>query len=75
VSVSDVREQSGTRGPLSSHRWKQSTLQVGDSSYTIDRYYTAQSHWYEIDVAFQMDGNWEREPYKVWLDNLTLSAY
>lgn len=53
------------------------TLQVGDSTYTIDRYYTAESKWYadEIDVAFQMDGNWEQEPYNVWLDNITLSAY
>jgi hypothetical protein len=53
------------------------TLQVGDSTYNIDTYYTAQSNWFadEIDVAFQMDGNWEQEPYHVWLDQVTLNAY
>jgi len=53
------------------------TLQVADQTYDIDTYYTAQSHWYadEIDVAFQMDGNWAQQPYNVWLDQVTLNAY
>ena len=53
------------------------TLQVDDATYNIDTYYTAQSNWFadEIDVAFQMDGNWEQEPYNVWLDQVTLNAY
>jgi hypothetical protein len=29
----------------------------------------------EIDVAFQMDGNYEQEPYNVWLDEVKLTAY
>ena len=50
------------------------SLDVGDQSYTVDTYYTAQPHWYqeEIDVAFQMDGNWEQQPYTVWLDEVNL---
>jgi hypothetical protein len=53
------------------------TLNVADQNYTIDTYYTAQPNWYadEIDVAFQMDGNYEQEPYNVWLDQVTLNAY
>lgn len=52
------------------------TLQVNDQTYDIDTYYTAQSNWYadEIDIAFQMDGNYEQQPYNVWLDNVTLTA-
>lgn len=53
------------------------SLQVDDRTYNIDTYYTAQSKWYadEIDVAFQMDGNYAQQPYSVWLDNVTLNAY
>jgi len=29
----------------------------------------------EINVAFQMDGNFKQQPYNVWLDNVTLVAY
>ncbi len=52
------------------------SLQVNDQTYDVDTYYTAQSNWYadEIDIAFQMDGNWEQQPYNVWLDNVTLNA-
>ena len=44
---------------------------------THDTYYTAQPQWYqeEIDVAFQLDGNYEQQPYDVWLDKVTLNAY
>lgn len=52
-------------------------LSVADSHYTVDTYYTAQPNWYqeEIDIAFQMDGNYKQEPYNVWLDEVTLNAY
>jgi hypothetical protein len=52
------------------------SLQVNDQSYDVDTYYTSQSSWYadEIDIAFQMDGNYKQEPYNVWLDNVTLNA-
>jgi hypothetical protein len=53
------------------------TLQVDDQTYNIDTYYTAQSKWFadEIDVAFQMDGNYAQQPYNVWLDHVTLNAF
>jgi hypothetical protein len=51
-------------------------LAVADRNYTVDTYYTAQPNWYqeEIDVAFQLDGNYEQEPFNVWLDKVTLNA-
>lgn len=53
------------------------TLSVGGEEYNVDTYYTAQPNWYqeEIDIAFQLDGNYKQQPYNVWLDNVTLNAY
>ena len=53
------------------------TLNVANQTYNVDTYYTAQPNWYqeEIDIAFQMDGNYKQQPYDVWLDEVTLSAY
>jgi hypothetical protein len=53
------------------------TLNVAGQEYDVDTYYTAQPHWYqeEIDVAFQLDGNYKQQPYDVWLDEVTLNAY
>lgn len=52
------------------------TLSVAGNEYDIDTYYAAQPNWTqeEIDIAFQMDGNWEQEPYSVWLDEVNLYA-
>ena len=53
------------------------SLNVGDQTYNVDTYYSNQSNWTleEIDVAFQMDGNYKQEPYNVWLDKVQLTAY
>lgn len=29
--------------------------------------------WYGVVINFQMDGNYEQDSYKVYLDNLTLT--
>ena len=52
------------------------SLTVGDQTYNVDAYFSNQVDWTleEIDVAFQMDGNYEEEPYNVWLDQVTLTA-
>ncbi len=52
------------------------SVNVADQEYTVDTYYTAQPNWYqeEIDIAFQMDGNYEQQPYSVWLDEVNLFA-
>lgn len=52
------------------------SLAVGDQTYNVDTYFQNQPDWTleEIDVAFQMDGNYKQEPYNVWLDKVTLTA-
>ncbi|HZC24890.1 MAG TPA: hypothetical protein VE866_16245 [Candidatus Binatia bacterium] len=52
------------------------SVSVADQIYDVDTYYTAQPNWTqeEIDIAFQMDGNWEQQPYSVWLDEVNLLA-
>lgn len=52
------------------------SLTVGDQTYNVDTYFDSQADWTleEIDVAFQMDGNYREEPYNVWLDKVTLTA-
>jgi hypothetical protein len=52
------------------------SLTVGDQTYNVDTYYPNQPDWTleEIDVAFQMDGNFEQAPYNVWLDQVMLTA-
>ena len=52
------------------------SLMVGDQTYNVDTYFDNQADWTleEIDVAFQMDGNYREEPYNVWLDKVTLTA-
>jgi hypothetical protein len=52
------------------------SLTVGDRTYNVDTYYPNQPDWTleEIDVAFQMDGNYKQEPYNVWLDKVQLTA-
>jgi hypothetical protein len=49
-------------------------VSVAAQTYTVDTYYTAQPNWYreEIDIAFQMDGNYKQEPFNVWLDKVNL---
>jgi hypothetical protein len=51
-------------------------LTVGDQTYNVDTYYPNQPDWTleEIDVAFQMDGNYKQEPYNVWLDKVQLTV-
>ena len=52
------------------------SLNVDDKTYDVDTYFTAQPNWFqeEIDIAFQMDGNYKQEPYSVWLDEVNLLA-
>ncbi len=52
------------------------TLSVADQTYNVDTYFTAEPNWFqeEIDIAFQMDGNYKQQPYSVWLDEVNLLA-
>jgi len=53
------------------------SLTVGSQTYPLDLYYSYEPQWVmeSVDVAFQMDGNYAQQPYNVWLDNVTLTAY
>ncbi len=52
-------------------------VDVAGTDYMVDQYYTSQPQWYqeEVDIAFQMDGNYKQQPYNVWLDEVSLDAY
>jgi hypothetical protein len=43
----------------------------------VDKYYNPQQHFdgSDVNVAFQMDGNYRQDPYSVWLDNVSLSSW
>lgn len=44
---------------------------------TVDKYYNPQQGWdgSDVNVAFQMDGDYRQDPYSVWLDNVTLYSW
>lgn len=52
------------------------SLTISDQTYNIDTYDPNQPGWTleEIDVAFQMEGNYKHEPYNVCLDQVQLTA-
>jgi hypothetical protein len=49
---------------------------VNGTTYPVDQFFQPQLGWTteDINVAFQMDGNFKQQPYNVWLDNVTLVA-
>ena len=49
-------------------------LNVADRGYDVNACHTAQQSWYqeEIDVAFQLDGNYAQQPYSEWPDEVNL---
>jgi hypothetical protein len=52
-------------------------LTVDDKKYPVDIFMNPQTHWVgnEIDIAFQMDGDSNQDPYHVWLDKVTLTQW
>ena len=53
------------------------SVSVNDQLYNLDIYQQNQLSWTmeDIDVAFQMDIDSVHDPYTVWLDEVTLSAF
>ncbi len=53
------------------------SLQVNNTVYPLNLYYPDQPNWSmgQINVAFQMDGNYNQTPYNVWLDKVNLTVY
>lgn len=52
------------------------SVQVNGTTYPLDLYYPAQQNWSmgQLNVAFQMDGNYNQTPYNVWLDKVNLTV-
>ena len=45
---------------------------------TVDKYFGPQTNYGggdDIDIAFQMDGNYRQDPYNVWLDQVSLQGW
>ncbi len=77
--------------PVSANTWHHLTWQIervngqvhyisvtlDDNVSTVDKYFNPQRHWHgnDVNVAFQMDGDYLQDPYSVWLDNVSLSAW
>jgi len=53
------------------------SVTIDGVTHNVDVTYGPQANWTleDINVAFQMDGNFKQEPYTVWLDKVTLLAY
>jgi hypothetical protein len=52
------------------------SVSVDNNTLPVDLYLNPQPNWNkeDIDVAFQMDGDYQQTPYRVWLDNVNLTA-
>jgi hypothetical protein len=76
--------------PVASKQWHHLTWQfervnnqvhyisvtLDGNTYPINLYLNPQPNWNldDIDIAFQMDGDYKQTPYHVWLDNVSLTA-
>jgi hypothetical protein len=53
------------------------SVSVNGVTSNVDAFFQPQQDWTleDINVAFQMDGDFEQDPYNVWLDKVTLQAF
>ncbi len=53
------------------------TLQINDQTINIDRFQNREKFWpmEDINAAFQMDGDFEQDPFNVWVDNIKVTAW
>ena len=53
------------------------SVTVNGVTSNIDKFFQPQTDWTleDINVAFQMDGDFKQEPYNVWLDKVTLQTF
>ncbi len=52
------------------------SVTLDENVSNVDKYYKPQAHYggEDVNVAFQMDGDYRQDPYNVWLDNVSLSS-
>jgi hypothetical protein len=53
------------------------SVTVDDNSSPVDIFRNPQTHWNsdDLNVAFQMDGDFKQDPYNVWLDQVSLTMW
>jgi hypothetical protein len=53
------------------------SLILDNQTTPVDIWYNSQPNWQmeDIDIAFQMDGDFAQHPYSVWLDRVNLTAW
>lgn len=53
------------------------SLAIDDQVYPLDLYYSNAPNWTmeSIDVAFQMDGDYRQDPYNIWIDKVSFTAW
>jgi len=53
------------------------SVTLDDNVMPVDKYYNPQPNYAgsDVNVAFQMDGDYRQDPYSVWLDNVSLSSW
>lgn len=53
------------------------SVTVNGATSNVDQFFQPQQNWTleDINVAFQMDGDFEQDPYNVWLDEVTLQTF
>jgi hypothetical protein len=53
------------------------SVSENDVTSNVDAFFQPQQKWTleDINIAFQMDGDFRQDPYNVWLDKMTLQAF
>lgn len=53
------------------------SVTLDDQVSTVDEPYNPQAGWQDddVNVAFQLDGDYRQDPYSVSLDNVSLSSW
>lgn len=53
------------------------SVTVDGNSSPVDIYKNPQNHWKsdDVNIAFQMDGDFKQDPYSVWLDQVNLTMW
>lgn len=52
------------------------SVSINDQVFPLNLFFSNQPTWtmQDIDIAFQMDGDFRQDPYNIWLDNVSLTA-
>jgi hypothetical protein len=52
------------------------SVQINGQTFNLNMFQNREKYWpmEDINAAFQMDGDFQQDPFNVWLDNVTLTA-